>query len=57
VLDRVRCGKSLHAEQQEGQQEMGEMLFHDGVEFSSAQSAWTSRPLRYSPSGKARSTG
>lgn len=31
MLDRVRGGKSLRAEQQESQQEMGEVLFHDGA--------------------------
>ena len=31
VLDRVRSGKCLRAEQQESQQEMGEVLFHDGA--------------------------
>ena len=31
VLDRMRRGKCLRAEQQEGQQEVSEMLFHDGA--------------------------
>jgi hypothetical protein len=31
MLDRVRRGKCLRAEQQESQQEMGKVLFHDGA--------------------------
>ena len=31
VLDRVRCGKCLRAEQKEGQQEVGQMLFHSNA--------------------------
>ena len=56
VFDRVRCEKCLRAEQTEGQQEVGEVLFHD-AKSNSDQSTCTSRPLRYSPSGKAKSTG
>lgn len=52
MLDRVRCGECLRAEQQDSQQQMGKVFFQ-GV----LQSTWTNRPLRYSPSGKAKSTG